>query len=101
MATAWISITPLFTVYMLFMDHVFVLNTTLLAPIAFLLRKCCNAEFLTAMTDRSYEVLFQMKPHEVNGFRRMRTITQAIFETLIQLAVQIHMLIFVTQFVED
>ena len=75
MVTAWISISPLFTVYMISMDQVFVLNTTILAPIAFLLRKCCNTKFLTAMIDGSYEVLFQMKPHEVSGFRRMRTIT--------------------------
>ena len=101
MATAWSSIFPIFTVYMLLMDQVFVVNTTLLTPVAFLLKKCFKIQCLNEMIDSSYERLFQMKPHEVGGFRRMRTITQAIFETLIQLGVQIHMLIFVTQNVAD
>ena len=33
--------------------------------------------------DGTYEVLFQMKKHEVSGFRRMRTISQLIFESLV------------------
>ena len=75
MATAWTSICPIFTVYMLLMDQVFVVNTTLLTPVAFLFKKCFKIQCLNKMIDSSYERLFQMKPHEVGGFRRMRTIT--------------------------
>ena len=92
---------PIFTVYMLAMDQVFVLNTTLLAPVAYLLKICCKTECLYDVIDGSYERMFQMKPHEVSGFRRMRTITQMMFETFIQLGVQIHMLIYVTLYVAD
>ena len=98
MLTAWSSIFPVFTVYMLFMDQVFVLNTTILAPVAFLFKAGCGIDCLNSFIDGTYEFLFQMKSHEVSGFRRMRTITQVIFETLIQFAVQIHMLIYAAHF---
>ena len=101
MVTAWCSILPIFTVYMLSLDLIFVLNTTLFAPIGYLLTKCCRIKSLNSLIDGSYERLFQMKPHEVVGFRRMRTITQMIFESVIQLGVQIHMLIYVSLYVVD
>ena len=75
MATAWSSICPIFTLYMLIMDQVFVLNTTMLMPFAFLFRCMCKLTFMDDFIDATYMVLFQMKPHEVGGFRRMRTIT--------------------------
>ncbi len=70
-------------------------------PVAYLFNYCCKVECVNTLIDGSYEYLFQMKRHEVGGFRRMRTITQVIFETLIQLAVQIHMLIFVAEHVTE
>ena len=35
-----------------------------------------------------------MKKHEISGFRRMRTITQLIFESFIQFVVQLQMLVY-------
>ena len=50
MTTAWSSIFPIFTVYMLLMDQVFILNTTVLVPVA-LLFKCCNIGCLNNFID--------------------------------------------------
>lgn len=44
--------------------------------------------------ERSYELLFEMTKLEVEGFRRMRTISQLTFETLIQMILQLRMLLF-------
>ena len=46
MATAWISIFPIFMIYMLFMDLVFIFNTTFLSLLAYLFKSCCNIECL-------------------------------------------------------
>jgi hypothetical protein len=85
---SWVSIFPLFMVFMFIMDQVFVINSTLFELFALLLglTSCLNC------IDGSYEFLFQMKKHEVSGFRRMRTITQLMFESIIQFAVQFWML---------
>ena len=68
------------------MDQVFIFNSTILTPLAYLFA-LCKIECLNRLVDDSYAFLFQMKPHEVSGFRRMRTITQMIFETFIQFGV--------------
>ena len=64
---------------MLLMDNMFVFNSTILSPISLLF----GLSYLDDFIDGTYEVLFQMKRHEVSGFRRMRTITQLIFESVI------------------
>ena len=81
--TAWSSICPIFIVYMMLMDQIFILNTTILTPIAFLFGHICGITCMDNLIDESYMFLFQMRPHEVSGFRRMRTITQVIFETFV------------------
>ena len=65
-----------------------------LAATAIMLGMCFNMGSIYTCIEQSYESLFRMKQHEVNGFRRMRTITQLMFESLIQFAVQIHMLVY-------
>lgn len=81
--TSWLSISPILPAYMLFMDILFILNATILKPLA----DVFNISLLHDFINGSYELLFQMKPHEVSGFRRMRTITQFFFETKIQICI--------------
>lgn len=88
MTISWCSLFPIFIVFLWFMDIVFIVNTTIFEPIAWLIGLSCMTEAI----EGTYEVLFQMKKHEVSGFKRMRTITQLFFESLLQLIVQIHML---------
>jgi hypothetical protein len=83
LSISWVSIFPLFMVFMFIMDQVFVINSTIFELIGLVLglTSCLDC------VDHSYEVLFQMKKHEVSGFRRMRTITQLMFESIIQFGV--------------
>lgn len=80
---AWSSICPLFILFMFVMDQVFVINSTFFEVLAMVLGCCCSVRPLIECIEGSYELLFQMKKHEVSGFRRMRTITQLMFESLI------------------
>ena len=89
---AWSSICPVFIVFLFVLDQVFVLNSTIFEPVAIVLGCCGIGGCLNNCVDKSYELLFHMQKHEVSGFRRMRTITQLFYESLIQFAVQICML---------
>lgn len=93
-----ITVSPLMIVFMFVMDIVFLLNQAFLYPIiAFLNVLTCEKlglGKLLELIDKSYEILFDMQKLEVAGFRRMRTITQMLFETLIQLVLQVRMLIY-------
>lgn len=95
--TSWVSITPLFLIYLLLMDWIFMFNTSLLDPINFLLG-CCGVFFFRSCADSMYESFFQMNRTEVSGVRRMRTITQLLFESLIQFIIQGHMLSYFNRF---
>ena len=91
-AIAWSSICPVFIVFMFVMDQVFVINSTIFETATYALGLCCAVDAVVRMNrciNDSYEVLFRMKKHEVTGFRRMRTITQLQFETLIQFFTQV------------
>ena len=55
--TAWSSICPLFIVYMMFMDQIFIFNTTLLAPVAYLF-SICGITCMDNLIDESYMFLF-------------------------------------------
>lgn len=72
---SWIAICPLFLIFMFVMDTVFVVNITVFEALAFIIGCCCTVNCIKNAVDKSYEWLFHMKTHEVNGFRRMRTIT--------------------------
>ena len=75
LSIAWSSICPAFIAFMLVMDQVFVINSTIFEAVALLLSTCFYVGCIFTCVEKSYELLFSMKMHEVNGFRRMRTIT--------------------------
>lgn len=72
MAISWSSIGPLFLAFLIIMDQVFILNTVVFEPVG-MLCACCAVNWINKAIDKSYENMFQMKKHEVSGFRRMRT----------------------------
>ena len=80
---SWISITPLFMVFMILMDFFMILNSTLVEPVAYGLKHFCNVTFLTYGIEQFYLTFFQMTSAEMSGIRHMRTITQLTFETVL------------------
>ena len=91
-------VSPFMLVYLLIMDLVFLLNSAFLAPavsiLECLLCKKVRLSCLSDAIDASYETLFEMQKLDVAGFRRMRTISQLTFESMIQLTLQIYMLMY-------
>lgn len=83
LAFAWISILPLFLVLTLLMDIVFVINGAVLEPLIYILGCGRGGQGITSCLESVYEQVFNMKRHEISAFRRMRTITQLLYETLI------------------
>ena len=65
---SWASICPFMILYILQMDIVFIVNGTIFETIAFFLLFCGIKKCI----DKSYEVLFHMKPHEVAGFAQAK-----------------------------
>lgn len=81
-------ISPFMLVYLFLLDIIFVVNQALFYPVIILLKiMTCGLIDLSCLSkalEKSYEYLFSMQKLEVAGFRRMRTITQLTFESLIQ-----------------
>ena len=80
---------PLMLIYTFILDLIFVLNKSIVEPtINFIKLVSCDKIDLSVIAyifEYSYGYLFGMHELEVEGFRRMRTISQLTFETLIQL----------------
>ena len=95
---SYIMITPLMIVYMTLMDLLFMVNQAFLVPIVdllkFISRGTLDLTCITSTIDGSYEVFFEMQKLDVEGFRRMRTISQLTFETFAQLILQVRMLLY-------
>ena len=93
-----IMVSPFMLVYMFMLDIIFVINQALFFPIIILLKFLTfgflDLSCLNLALEKSYEYLFEMRKLEVAGFRRMRTISQLTFESLIQFALQVRMLMF-------
>ena len=85
-------------VVMTFMDVLFLANTVILIPllnsISYLLCGYVDVTSLLEYVDATYESLFEMQRLDAAGFRRMRTITQMLFETVIQLVLQVRILVY-------
>lgn len=76
-------------VLMFIMECLFLINTVVLSPITKAVEwiTCGRAKLycLTDSIDDSYHSAFMMQRLDAQGFRRMRTITQTTFESLIQI----------------
>jgi hypothetical protein len=97
----FVMVSPIMLVYMFILDIMFVINQALLFPLICLLKfLTCGIIDLSCFNralDKSYEFLFEMQKLEVAGFRRMRTISQLTFESLIQFCLQVRMLMYFNQ----
>lgn len=82
------------------LDLLYLINSLIVMPVVLILRVilCKKVEFnnLSSFIDNSYSVLFDMTKMEVEGFRRMRTITQLSFESVPQIALQTRILHYYT-----
>lgn len=89
-AIAWMSKTPILIVYLLLMDMIFIVQVIVFKPIVFMIEAIRNKvsesrgnlNLLDRFEDYMYNVMFEMTKSEVSGFRRLRTISQMIFETI-------------------
>jgi hypothetical protein len=72
-------LTPIFVIYLVFLDLLFMINTATLKPLVYFLKLVTfNRVDLTRMTmfiNDLYSLLFDMDTMEVEGFRRLRTIS--------------------------
>jgi len=70
---------PIFVVYLIMMDALFLINTAILIPLVYLLKAitCGKVDWmpLTTIVDSLYSLLFDMSLMEIEGFRRLRTIS--------------------------
>jgi len=84
----YMMVNPLMLIYLFCLDLIFIINQALLYPIIQILKAMtCGIVDLSCLNrglEKSYEFFFEMKKLEVAGFRRMRTISQLTFESLIQ-----------------
>lgn len=85
----YMALLPIFLVYLFIMDLMYVFHTILCRPIQLAI-KCCTCGKLNVNTcgewiENSYQYLFDMGPNEIDGFRRLRTISQLIFEGIPQI----------------
>jgi hypothetical protein len=94
----FIPVTTIVIIYLFLIEIIFLLNSTVIVPIVFLLKiltcgkfdeqfKCIELSF-----KKLYDILFDMNDCEVDGFRRLRSITQLTFESFIQIILQIRIL---------
>jgi len=89
-------VTPLMVVFLQFMDLWFLVFTVLLKLVLWLFSWCCSDKTERAVTwvDSLYEYVFEMQKLDVAGFRRMRTISQLTFESIVQILLQTRILLF-------
>jgi C4-dicarboxylate transporter len=77
----FIPVTPIVIIYLLFIEIIFLINSTIIVPIVFLLKiiTCgkCDDQFkcIELSFKKLYDILFDMNDSEVDGFRRLRSIT--------------------------
>lgn len=94
----YVMINPLMLIYLFCLDVIFIINQAFFYPLIQLMKLLtCGLVDLSCLNralDKSYEYLFEMKKLEVAGFRRMRTISQLTFESLIQISLQSRMLLY-------
>jgi hypothetical protein len=87
---------PLAILMLIIVDLVFIFNTAFLElafEIAYILSYgLIDFRYISAIIDSSYVILFGMQRVDIEGFRRMRTIHQLAFETIVQLGLQLRML---------
>lgn len=87
---------PVFLVYLILLDVLFMINTAVLRPIVYIIKiATCNKVDLMKLTmfvNNMYSVFFDMDTMEVEGFRRLRTISQLTFESLPQIILQIRVI---------
>ena len=83
---AFLSLTPLIVIDLLFMDLIYIINSVIITPLAFLFTYGkINMEVMEDKIDSIYNYLFGMSDMDIKGFRRLRTISQLTFESFPQI----------------
>jgi len=78
-AVGYMVLCPIFVVYLVLMDALFLINTAVLVPLVHIVNiiTCGKVDGtkLTTVVDSLYSILFDMSLMEIEGFRRLRTIS--------------------------
>lgn len=83
-----IAITPIILLYLLLMDAVFLFMRVFVVPVLIIFSPCFKRPVLEVLDDAEDYVfvsMFEMNRIDVNGFRRLRTISQLVFESVFQI----------------
>ena len=99
-----ISKTPFLVISLILMDVIYIINTVVIKIFLiiwdFFSSRCypdkcrVNLNILEDFEDKVFNNFFEMQKSEIAGFRRLRTISQLIFETIPQLFLQIRIYIY-------
>ena len=86
-ALGYVSITPLLVLKLIAMDVLYLGNTLILMPIILITKLFSFGKIdllpLKDKIDGVYKYLFGMSYQDISGFRRLRTISQLTFETMV------------------
>ena len=93
---AWSSKTPFLIIFLMVMEFVFIFHTIVLEPLILIVKMLScgrlnlqRQNIVVKFEEHIFELVFGMKKPEIAGFRRLRTITQLIFETLPEFLLQL------------
>eukprot|EP01083_Nonionella_stella_P142209 439559_1 len=87
---AILLMTPLNVLYFFIVDCVFMVYVLVSAMIYFV--TCSHVDITDWIDDYVFQKLLGMNRMQIIGYRRLRTLSQLLFETIPQLLLQIHML---------
>lgn len=82
----YMALFPIFLVYLTVMDLLYLIETVFLRPISVFLGwiSCgyCKLTVFSNTIESLYSILFDMGENDIEGFRRLRTISQLLFESI-------------------
>jgi fatty acid desaturase len=91
-----ILLTPLVVIYLLFIDLLFLILSGILFPIVFFLllltRQMKHLHHVEEFNDTIFRNAFSIQQRDIQGFRRLRTTTQLLFESLPEIFFQLYIL---------
>jgi len=81
----WLIMTPLTILYLIILDMAYLINTVIIFPSILIINKVCCMEIDPDETSVTLQKLFNMNMNQMQGFRRLRQVSQINFESLPQL----------------
>ena len=105
---SFFSLTPIVTIILIAMDFLYIIQGIIISPIVWFINKCCKfckrkdkdgeeQDLNDWLEEEIYRRTFAMNREEITGFRRLRTISQLMFETIPQIFLQLRILAYISK----